>query len=164
VMIGPGCLMYTLILSLDARPHIRRVDAAHGFVLESLVQTLQVHFPKVIRAGTSDLALADDTPRKFSGNSLRLRSSHVLYHGTLLYDFSLSLVGKYLRAPPREPDYRNERQHRDFLVNLPVSRQLLRDVLVEAFDGHRTSDHWPARTTTRLVASRYSQDNWNLGR
>ena len=39
---------------------------------------------------------------KFSGNSLRVRRTHLLYHGTLLYDFSLgrdwSLPGRAAAA------------------------------------------------------------------
>ena len=44
--------------------------------------------------GTSDLAIGD---LKFSGNSARCRRRWLLYHGTLLYDFPLSLVAQCLQ-------------------------------------------------------------------
>ncbi|HEV3417181.1 MAG TPA: lipoate--protein ligase family protein, partial [Pirellulales bacterium] len=34
VVIGPGCLMYSLILSRKLRPEQRAIDGAHCFVLE----------------------------------------------------------------------------------------------------------------------------------
>src|SRR4051812_32394695 len=33
VVIGPGCLMYSLVLSYDLRPHLRILEDAHRFVL-----------------------------------------------------------------------------------------------------------------------------------
>ena len=71
--------------------------------------------------------------RKFSGNSLRMKRTHLLYHGTLLYDFDLGLIEKCLRMPPRQPDYRNARPHGDFVMNVPATRQQLADAVIAAF-------------------------------
>ena len=45
---------------------------------------------------------------------------HLLYHGTVLYDFNLELIDECLTMPPRVPDYRASRDHRDFVTNLPL--------------------------------------------
>jgi lipoate-protein ligase A len=41
-----------------------------------------------------------------------------LYSATLLVDPDLDLVERYLAHPPREPEYRRGRPHRDFMGRL----------------------------------------------
>ncbi len=136
VLAGPGCLMYALVLDRRRRPELRGVDAAHRFVLERMVAALAPLVPGVVRAGTSDLALAagpGEPPRKFSGNSLRVKRSHLLYHGTILYDFALERVGRWLAAPVREPKYRGGRDHASFLTNFPATRAAIEASLIDAW-------------------------------
>ncbi len=102
IVTGPGCLMYALVLSYRLRPELRALSRTHQWVLGTLAAALETHVPGVRCCGTSDLAIDG---RKFSGNSARCRRGHLLYHGTLLYDFPLRLVGRCLNMPPRTPDY-----------------------------------------------------------
>ena len=130
IVTGPGCLMYALVLSYAVRPELKDITRAHSFILKQLTTSLGPllsHAGTITCAGTSDLALRDEadaaaTARKFSGNSLRMKRTHLLYHGTLLYDFDLGLIEKCLRMPPRQPDYRNARPHGDFVMNVPATR------------------------------------------
>ena len=46
----------------------------------------------------------------------------ILFHGTILYDFDLSLISKYLKNPPIQPDYRNHRSHEQFIKNINLSK------------------------------------------
>ena len=73
--------------------------------------------------------------RKFSGNSLRCRRNHLLYHGTLLYDFDLPRIARWLKTPPRQPDYRQARPHQDFLTNLPATRAAITTALLDAWEA-----------------------------
>jgi lipoate-protein ligase A len=158
IVAGPGCLMYAVILSHAQRPQLAMLDEAHRTVLEPLARELQKVLPSVHWAGTSDLALGE---RKFSGNSLRCKRQHLVYHGTLLYDFELDLVGQVLRTPPRQPEYRAGRAHGQFIANLPLGRDALRDALIEAFDARELLETWPRQQTEQLVAEKYSQAAWN---
>ena len=65
--------------------------------------------------GTSDVAVGG---RKLSGNAQARRWRALLIHGTLLVDFDHTLAEAVLKHPPREPEYRRGRSHRDFLVTL----------------------------------------------
>lgn len=130
IVTGPGCLMYAVVLSMVRRPQLRFIDAAHRYVLGTLEAALAPLAPGVCRQGTSDLALGD---RKFSGNSLRVKRDHLLYHGTLLYDFPLELIGACLGVAPRQPAYRGGRSHDDFVCNLPVSVNDLRRAVAQAW-------------------------------
>jgi lipoate---protein ligase len=160
IVAGPGCLMYALVLNYRSRPQLRSLDAAHRFVLESIVGALRPLVPEIARRGTSDLAIGD---LKFSGNSVRCKRDTLLYHGTILYDFDLSLVDELLPMPPRQPDYRQGRPHRSFVTNLPVSRTAVREALVSGWQAEAASD-WPRQRTRELVERRYRLDDWNLQR
>lgn len=100
--------------------------------------------------------------RKFSGNSLRAKRTHFLYHGTLLYDFNLSLLATCLRMPPRQPDYRSARGHLDFVANLPLRRSQLVAALHTAWPTTEELTTNPLPRVQELVAIRFSQDSWNL--
>ncbi len=160
VVAGPGCLMYALVLSYQLRPHLRVLSEAHRYVLGTLAAALERLAPGVACRGTSDLALDG---RKFSGNSARCRRHHLLYHGTLLYDFPLALIGRCLTMPPRMPDYRGGRPHDGFVTNLPLTVEPIRQALVAAWDAREPCDDWPAGRTARLVAEKYGRPQWNGG-
>ncbi len=118
IVTGPGCLMYAVVLSYELRPALRSLEAAHSLVMETLLSAISRLLPGAARRGICDLTYHD---RKFSGNSVRCRRQHLLYHGTMLYDFDLELIEECLCMPPRVPDYRGGRNHREFVTNLPIA-------------------------------------------
>jgi lipoate---protein ligase len=157
IVAGPGCLMYALLLSYRLRPQLRVLQQAHRWVLGKLAAALAPFAPGVTCQGTSDLAISG---RKFSGNSVRCRRNHFLYHGTLLYDFPLELIERCLAMPPRMPDYREGRPHERFVTNLPLGAEKIRRALVEKFGGCEPYGPWPEGGTARLVAEKYSLPEW----
>lgn len=161
IVTGPGCLMYAVVLSYQLRPALRMLDEAHRFVLGKLVSALRPLMPAVEHRGTSDLTVDQ---WKFSGNSVRCKREHFLYHGTLLYRFPLDLIDTCLAMPPREPDYRQGRKHHAFVVNLPVPAPAIRQALADAWEAHEPCPDWPRKLTAQLVAERFSQREWNEGR
>ena len=158
VVAGPGCLMYALVLSLELRPALRTVGLAHGFVLEMLAAALRPLAAGISRRGTSDLAVADC---KVSGNSLRVKRRHLLYHGTLLYDFPLELIGRVLLMPSRQPGYRLRRSHEAFVANLPVPAEAIRRALSAMWKAEEPFPNWPRARTAALAAEKYSRREWN---
>jgi lipoate-protein ligase A len=161
IVAGPGSLMYAVVLSYDLRPELRSLDVAHQFVLETIRNALFDLAPSARRRGTSDLALGE---LKFSGNSVRCKRRHLLYHGTLLYDFDLALIERCLKIPPRQPDYRQGRSHGDFITNLPTNAEELRRALIDTWSPISSATDWPRHQVDRLVAERYGRDEWNLQR
>jgi lipoate---protein ligase len=159
IVAGPGCLMYAVVLSYELHPELRSLDLAHCFVLSRLREALLPLAAGVQIRGTSDLAVGD---HKFSGNSLRCKRNHLLYHGTLLYDFDLTLVEKYLGTAPRQPAYRKERTHGQFVTNISLSPALMKQAIGTAFGAFQALAAWPQDLVSKLVAERYSQQSWNL--
>ncbi len=158
VVVGPGCLMYALVLSLQLRPQLRAIDRAHAAVLGTLAAALRPFVPDLALRGICDLALGE---KKVSGNSVRCKREHLLYHGTLLYDFPLELIGRCLAMPPREPDYRQARPHGAFVANLPLDAAALRSALQTAWTAWEPCSDWPQEATRRLVFEKYSRAEWN---
>lgn len=160
IVAGPGCLMYSVVLGYAERPHLRAVDEAHRFVLGRVLAAVRSHLPTARICGTSDLAVDE---RKFSGNSLRCRREHLLYHGTLLYDFPLELIATCLGTPPRQPEYRAARPHEAFVANVPIARQALIDGLRTAFGAREPTDAVPWELVQRLADEKYRRYEWNDG-
>jgi lipoate-protein ligase A len=169
IVAGPGCLMFAVVLSYALRPELRDIRRAHACVLGRLADALRPLFSPaadVAHAGTSDLVLVEQigeaSPRKFSGNSLRAKRTHLLYHSTLLYDFDVPLIDTCLKMPPRQPDYRHARQHGDFVTNLPITRAALTQAVDAAWPTSGELNDWPKERVADLVAERFSRDDWNL--
>jgi lipoate-protein ligase A len=160
IVAARGCLMYAVTLSYELRPALRSLDAAHRFVLETVLEGLRPVVRGVMRQGTSDLTLDG---RKFSGNSMRCKRRNFLYHGTLLYDFPLPIIEQCLTMPPRQPAYRDGRDHRAFVTNLPVDGNTLRSALMETWSAHEIELDWLRQRVQELVAKRYGQRDWDFG-
>jgi lipoate-protein ligase A len=158
VLAGPGCLMYAVVLGPEVQPALAGVAQAHEYVLSRNLAALRPHCPQVAAAGTSDLALGG---RKFSGNSLRCLRDHVLYHGTILYDFPLEQIDRCLRMPSRQPAYRAAREHADFLVNLPLGRQQILAALRSTWQAAEPLADWPRQSTRLLALEKYATAAWN---
>ena len=127
---GPGCLNFALVLSRNLRPELSLINRSYRYILDQILAALQsLQIPAEFRP-VCDLVLAG-TERKFSGNAQRRGRVFLLHHGTILYNFDLSLVTRYLKMPARMPEYRKSRSHADFVVNIPVSRL----EIIEAVSG-----------------------------
>lgn len=115
VVLAPGCIAYSLLLSLDRHPALRDVQSNCRWILGHLIDQLAV--PGLAIRHLADLAIGE---RKVSGNAQRRGAHALLHHGTLLYAFDAGLAERYLPEPCRQPDYRGGRRHADFLGNLPL--------------------------------------------
>ena len=57
IVTGPGCLMYAVLLDLRQRPHLRMLDQAHRFVMQTMATALQsIGIASEIK-GTCDLTI-----------------------------------------------------------------------------------------------------------
>ena len=159
VLQGPGCLNYALVHPI-APGQTLNVEATNKLVME--IQ--RAAFEKLLGvavavAGHTDLATGN---LKFSGNAQRRKARHFLFHGTILLDFDLDLVQRLLRAPSKEPDYRANRSHRDFIRNLPVSRAQVKTALRDAWSAHEAAETVAVSALDELIAERYGRGEWNL--
>jgi lipoate-protein ligase A len=157
VLLGRGCLCYGLVLGYTRASELAEIQPSYAYVLGLVRNALSDLSPDIHRAGTSDLAAGD---RKFSGNAQQRKRHHLLHHGTILYDFDLALVSRYLRLPSRQPDYRRQREHADFLMNVPAKASELKRRLRSAWQADSSLTTWPEELVRKLVAEKYSREDW----
>lgn len=143
VLLGPGCLTFSLILRTDHAPGLHIIQPSTRYVLSRVLNALRDLPHEAVIAGTSDLAV---NGRKFSGSAQQRKRTHFLHHGTLLHDFDLASVPRYLNAPERQPEYRRDRGHDEFLMNLPTLGSDLKMRLMLEWGGDWRVGGNPART------------------
>jgi len=161
VLLGSGCLLYSLVLSYERSSSLTEVRPSYAWILGRVCAALADVAPGALALGTSDLALDG---RKFSGNAQQRKRRFLLHHGTLLYDFDLSLLPRYLRPPPRQPEYRVGRAHLDFVTNLHTPADGLRRRLAATWEASEESRDWPEEAVRRLVEEKYATEAWSRRR
>jgi lipoate-protein ligase A len=161
VLLGKGCLLYSLVLSFDRDAALREIPTSYCYILGRVLEALAGLLPDLCCAGTSDLAAGG---RKFSGNAQQRKRTYLLHHGTLLYDFELAPVGRYLKLPERRPEYRRDRGHEAFLTNLSATREDLAARLRQAWRAHGSPPEWPSALVQQLVTEKYGKAEWTRRR
>ena len=157
IVTGPGCLMYAVLLDLKKRPQLRMLDQAHRTVMEAMSSALSSIGVETQIEGTCDLTIGG---RKVSGNSLRVKRNFLIYHGTMICDFDTATISQCLGTPVRQPDYRNNRSHDDFLTSIPVSIDQLRPAIARAWQSEETVSDWPEELTRKLASEKYRSEEW----
>jgi lipoate-protein ligase A len=160
VLVGPGCLCFTLVLNYEHAPRLNEIPASNRYILARVAKALAPVASSLVE-GTSDLAV-DGV--KFSGNAQQRKRTHFLHHGTLLCGFDLALVPKYLNAPERQPDYRRSRSHADFIANLPITVEDAKRLLVVEWQPEGEYSPFPLEKMHALIAEKYARDEWNRRR
>lgn len=163
VVQGPGCLNYSVVLSMEDPLDLQSITGTNRFVMGRTRAALTRALGRAVSIeGHTDLAVGD---LKFSGNAQRRKRGWLLFHGTvLLAEFELGLVPRLLRQPPRQPDYRRQRRHQDFVTQLPVEPTAVKDALRAEWKAVATPAEVPWDRIRDLVANRYSRDDWNFSR
>ncbi|MCC9599135.1 lipoate--protein ligase family protein [Stieleria sp. JC731] len=159
IVAGPGCMMYSVVLSLDEHPQAAKIDQAHQIVMSRVHAAVARQLADVSLQGTCDLTFGD---RKFSGNALRVGRRHLLYHGTILYAADVALLQRCLEFAPRQPDYRAGRNHGAFVTNVAIDPAQLDADLAKEFEvvGEVDADQL-STTIDRLVSERYGEVAWH---
>jgi len=174
VLQGPGCLNYSLVLKIDETGPLHTITSANRFIMErnraaieSCSSRREEAYSTIKVLGHTDLALAPcpsspDPSLKFSGNAQRRKKHFLLFHGTLLLNFDLPLVEKYLRMPSKEPDYRQGRSHKKFLTNLDLPAKKVKEALREAWGAAETLEVIPRDAIALLARDKYVTKEWNF--
>jgi lipoate-protein ligase A len=117
VVLSPGTLV---IIAVGERGDGGRELARRVFhrVNDAVIAALRkVGIDNAVEAGISDIAVGG---RKVLGSSLYMGSRPPLfyYQSSLMVSNDVTLMDRYLRHPPREPDYRAGRGHGEFCTTL----------------------------------------------
>lgn len=160
VLQAPGVLNYSLVLPVGMSGPLESIPGTNQFILErhqaALAARLRV---PVERCGQTDLAIGG---LKFCGNAQRRKQRALLFHGSFLLHLDLLLVEKALPLPSRQPDYRRNRAHTDFLLNLDAPAEAVKDTLIEAWSATDRFRDLPLERIAALARDKYSLEEWNF--
>jgi lipoate-protein ligase A len=155
VLQGPGCLNVTLVLPLDHDPRLSGVKESTCFIAKKIVTALAV--PGGTVKGTSDMVLLD---RKFGGSAQKRTPRALMHHVSLLCDFDLERIARYLEEPRKQPEYRRQRTHEEFLINLSLPPGEVRLRLTRICSGMSIRPIQDLPAIDRLVREKYSRAEW----
>jgi lipoate-protein ligase A len=159
VVQGPGCLNYSLVLRMETGP-LTSITGTNKFIMQRHAAAMEPLLKAAAQVrGHTDLALQN---LKFSGNAQRRLRNCLIFHGTFLLDFDLSLVEKLLPMPSKQPCYRENRSHTDFLTNLKLPSADVKLALRGIWNAEHPLTNVPAEKIRELVSARYSRPDWNL--
>jgi lipoate-protein ligase A len=158
VLQGQGVLNYSLILRAEGELH--NIPSTNNFILKrhQVALATMLKAPVEIQ-GHTDLAIGG---LKFSGNSQRRKKNCLLFHGSILLHLDIEQVEKTLSFPSRQPDYRLGRCHSDFLMNLKVSAELIKNTLRKTWNATQPLQQFPTDQIAVLARRKYRQPEWNL--
>jgi lipoate-protein ligase A len=117
VVLAPGMAVVAVRLAPRPLGSVDWFDTVNEALVPAVAAVAGV--PVTVR-GHGDLTILGDdgNPRKILGASLRQTSKMTVYLGVLMVADAVPLMEAYLHPPSRRPDYRGNRDHRAFCINL----------------------------------------------
>jgi lipoate-protein ligase A len=160
VLQGPGCLNYALILPIVNDGPLSTIGGTIAYVLRRHANAFSDLLGKAVEvSGGSDLSVGRV---KFSGNAQRRLRHFLLFHGTVLLEFDLALMERYLALPDQQPEYRAGRSHREFLRNLPLTPGAVRGALARAWSATEMAGAPDLEAAGALASSCYGNPSWTF--
>ena len=157
VVQGPGCLNYSLVLNISDNHSLQTITQTNRFIMERHRESFQSNSEKKVEIqGYTDLTMAG---LKFSGNAQRRKKNYLLFHGAFLLNFDLQIIEELLKAPSKQPSYRNNRSHKEFLTNVSWPAAKLKELLRHTWRMPEISDLLPEMSEG--VIAKYRSDEWN---
>jgi lipoate-protein ligase A len=159
VLQGAGILNYSLILKIEEANAFRSIHSTNTYILNENRTALAnlLRAPVEVR-GHTDLAVGG---LKFNGNAQRRKKHFLIFHGAFLLNLDIEKVERTLLMPPTQPEYRFNRSHSDFLMNLKVPPAMLKNTLRERWDADIVQSELPRERISGLASEKYSREDWN---
>ena len=115
VVLYSGCVVVSVGCWVkDVYQNTHYFDVLNQSLIAALASSEAV-FSRLSQAGISDVVCDG---KKVAGTSMFRSRNYLLYQASLLVDLDGVLVGRLLKHPTKEPDYRKGRSHADFLTSL----------------------------------------------
>lgn len=109
VFIDKDSILVTWIMN-SSKPMISSQDL--------MLWTYQIYapiFPETFAINENDYTLGD---KKIAGNAQYIQRFRWVHHSTFLWDMDINKLSRYLPMPQKQPSYRKQRKHQDFLTTI----------------------------------------------
>lgn len=140
VVQGKGCLNYSLILSKQKDTRLNDLRKSYHLILNKVTDVFKSLGVETMFCPISDIALAG-SQKKISGNAQKRSRNYILHHGTILYDFNLPLIARYLKMPEDIPAYRGGREHLEFVANTALKAVDIKKSFRNVFEVDEDADY-----------------------
>lgn len=112
-----------LVIDIGLKMKKRNISNCFNFFNNIIIQSLKIFGINAITDDECyDLRIGN---RKVGGVSIAIKSEKILYGASLIVNKdTICNIEKYLRIPLKQPRYRRNRSHRDFLVSLDNYQEL----------------------------------------
>jgi lipoate---protein ligase len=132
VMITPGTIVISVLLNGSEERPKEVFNKINSWIMISLAA---LGIDGLSMKGISDIAIGE---KKILGSSMFRKKEKIFYHAVLNVSEDPEHLERFLKHPLKEPDYRKNRRHRDFVTSVhdsgnAVSRQELIDSLKKVF-------------------------------
>ena len=149
VLQGPGCLSYAVVLPLWLHADLRDIRLTNALILQYMTTALSSWQPAIAAQGISDLTVDG---RKIGGSAQKRKRHALLFHGTVLYRMQAETISRYLKQPKRQPEYRADRLHGEFLMTLEAPLGEVKQAIAKAWHADRELDVWPRARMSEAIA------------
>ena len=110
VVIDPGNIVISVVLPTNGiSDNNKYFDRLSQWVIGNLNN---IGISDIYQDAISDLVIDN---KKIGGSSIYRSKDFLYYATTILVEPRIDLMERYLKHPPREPEYRKGRSHRDFI-------------------------------------------------
>jgi lipoate-protein ligase A len=113
VFLSPQMLILSLCRTGNDLPASAAVFSGMNFLMQKALAALGVE--GIENDGISDLTIQH---RKIAGSALYRGTDFLFYHAVLNVAEDPERIAYYLQSPQRQPDYRNRRNHAEFVTSL----------------------------------------------
>jgi predicted transposase YbfD/YdcC len=77
-------------------------------------------------------------------------------------NFDLAFVSELLPMPSKQPDYREQRAHPEFLMNLNMSAKKVKTALRQAWKAEKPLKGFSTEKIAALARDKYATREWNF--
>lgn len=174
VILGAGVVCFEVIAPLTAGFENETIKDSFISYTLPLVRLLQHYQIPTSVSGISDISVnVDGTWRKIAGCAQLRKKSALVVHASVLVNLDRKLLERYLKWPTAVPDYRANRSHTDFCLNLSeiipgmsaarLAAELQEQMLLE---GWHIIGELPAFSAAeeRILTEKYQSKSWNIER
>lgn len=169
VLHGPNNLNVSFFLPFSFQKGLENIHESYCIILSYVQKAIEnLTEKKVDIKGTCDLVIGE---KKFSGTAQSRKRFGILHHLTLLWETDYELMRSLLKEPEKRPEYRGDRDHRDFVTTFKEEgfSFSLKDFKVALLKEFEETEPYELsaqeyQSVTELVEKRYSKKDWNFER
>ncbi len=165
VLQGPGNLNLSFFLPFELHSDLQGIRSSACWISSWVARALQKTLASGIRVrGSGDLCLGD---YKISGCAQARKRHGMLHHLTLLEDMNIERIDELLLHPDRQPDYRENRKHKDFVTSIKTAtdsydRKVFIDHLLSEVDWEKDDLQSEERgVAQQWMDNKYAKSSWH---